>query len=160
MIETDQLHSKWFGLAQGRGGRVVQPTLHFFAEHTSQLPSVTTMATAHSTSKGRKTRNRPLGRRPRPKIEDSETPPASCRSDIRVRGALLAFLESERDVLVKTQSLLVCIAQAMHVEHPPAGPYYPDVVGLAQDLLKSRVFNLDELLLDGRLPAGHDPQSR
>jgi hypothetical protein len=112
------------------------------------------MATAHSTSKGRKSRNRPSGRRPRAKIEDSETPPASRRSGIRVRGALRAFLESERDVLVKTQSLLVCIAQAMHVEHVPTGPYYPDVVGLAQDLLKGRVFNLDELLLDGRLPAG------
>jgi len=33
------------------------------------------------------------------------------------------------------------------------GPYYPDVVGLAWDLLKSRVSNLDELLLHGRLPA-------
>jgi hypothetical protein len=56
--------------------------------------------------------------------------------------------------LVKTQSLLVCIAQAMDAEHLPTGPYYPDVVGLAQDLLKDRVFSLDELLLDGRLPAG------
>jgi hypothetical protein len=42
----------------------------------------------------------------------------------------------------------------------PAGPYYPDVVGLAQDLLKGRVINLDELLLDGRLPGRPDPQSR
>lgn len=42
----------------------------------------------------------------------------------------------------------------MHAEHLPRDPYYPDVVGLAQDLLTSRVFNLDELLLDGRLPAG------
>ncbi len=56
--------------------------------------------------------------------------------------------------MVKTQSLLVCIAQAMGGDHAPTGPYYPDVVGLAQDLLKSRVFNLDESLLDGRLPAG------
>jgi hypothetical protein len=116
------------------------------------------MATAHSTSKGGKTRNRPPGRRPRAKID--ETPPASRRPDIRVRGALRAFLESERDVLVKTQSLLVCIAQAMHVEHVPTGPYYPDVVGLAQELLKGRVISLDELLLDGRLPAGEPTESR
>jgi hypothetical protein len=40
----------------------------------------------------------------------------------------------------------------MHVEHLPTGPYYPDVVGLAGDLLKARVFNFDELLLDERLP--------
>jgi len=69
-------------------------------------------------------------------------------------------IESERDVLVKTQSLLVCIAQAMGGDHAPTGPYYPDVVGLAQELLKSRVFNLDELLLDGRLPGRPEPQSR
>lgn len=61
---------------------------------------------------------------------------------------------------MKTQSLLVCIAQAMHAEHLPTGPYYPDVVRLAQDLLKSRVFNLDELLLDGRLPGRPEPQIR
>jgi len=110
------------------------------------------MATAHSTSKGRKTRNRPPGRRPRPKIEDSETPAVSRGSSIRVRGALRAFLESERDVLVKTQSLLVCIAQAMHAEHVSAGPYYPDVVEVATELVKRRALNLDELLLDGRVP--------
>ena len=43
------------------------------------------------------------------------------------------------------------------------GPYYPDVVGLTQDLMKGRVFNLDALLLDGRLPTGGmwiDPQLR
>jgi hypothetical protein len=40
-------------------------------------------------------------------------------------------------------------------DHAPTGPYYPEVVGLAQELLKGRVFNLDELLLDGRLPAGN-----
>jgi hypothetical protein len=67
-------------------------------------------------------------------------------------AALRAFLESERDILVQTQSLLVCIAQAMGDEHAPTGPYYPDVIGLAQELLKGRVFNLDELLLDWRLP--------
>jgi len=112
------------------------------------------MATAHSTSKGRKTRNRAPGRRPRPKIEDSETPAVSRGSSIRVRGALRAFLESERDVLVKAQSLVVCIAQAMAVEHLATGPYYPDVVGLAEQLVRGRVVDLDELLLDGRLPGG------
>lgn len=55
---------------------------------------------------------------------------------------------------MKTRSMLVCTARAMGGDYAPASPYYPDVVGLAQDLLKSRVFNLDELLLDGRLPVG------
>jgi len=33
------------------------------------------------------------------------------------------------------------------------GPYYPDVIELAADILRQRVVNLDELLLDGLLPA-------
>jgi len=109
------------------------------------------MATAHSTSKGRKTRNRPPGRRS--KALASVSPRGTNAPTLHIPIRLRVFLKSERDVLVKTQSLLACIAQAMHVEHLPAGPYYPDVVALAGDLLKGRVFNLDELLLDGRLPA-------
>ena len=36
--------------------------------------------------------------------------------------------------------------------HPSTGPYYPDVVELASELLKVRARGIDELLLDGRLP--------
>jgi hypothetical protein len=56
--------------------------------------------------------------------------------------------------VIKVQSLLVCIAQAMESEHGPKGPYYPDVVELAADMLRRRVVNLDELLLDGLVPSG------
>jgi len=108
------------------------------------------MATAYSTSKGQKIRNRPTGGRSKaPALAAS---PVTSAPSLHIPVRLRAFLESERDILVKTQSLLLCIAQAMHVEHLPAGPYYPDVVGLAGDLLNGRVLNLDELLLDGRLP--------
>jgi hypothetical protein len=70
-----------------------------------------------------------------------------------VPACLRPFLESERDSLVKAQSLLECIAHSMdHAEHPVLGPYYPDVARLASDLIKQRTKNLDELLLDGRLP--------
>jgi hypothetical protein len=99
------------------------------------------------------------GRFRRSKIEDSGTPLVSNSPEIRIRGALRTFLESERDVLIKTQSLLVCIAQAMVHEYAPTDTYYPDAVGLAAALLKRRVFNLDELLLDGQLPVGKCLQS-
>jgi hypothetical protein len=55
--------------------------------------------------------------------------------------------------VIKVQSLLVCIGQAMEFEHGATGPYYRDIVGLAADILRQRVVNLDELLLDGLLPA-------
>jgi hypothetical protein len=72
----------------------------------------------------------------------------------RIRGALREFLESERGFLSEAQSLLMCIAQSMDDStHPSSGPYYPDVVGLASNLLGRRAADLDEMLLVGRLSA-------
>jgi hypothetical protein len=34
--------------------------------------------------------------------------------------------------------------------HPSAGPYYPDVLEVASDLLSRRAAKLDDLSLDGR----------
>jgi hypothetical protein len=79
---------------------------------------------------------------------------------VSIPPALRAFLGSERDVLIRVQSLLVCVTAAMEVEHSPTGPYYPDVVGLAADILRRRVVNMDELLLDGALPADLDQGCR
>jgi hypothetical protein len=99
------------------------------------------MAIAHSTAAARRGVDRPL------KPEDPR------QTAIAVPGQLRPFLESERDSLVKVQSLLECIAHSMdHADHPVLGPYYPDVARLASDLIKQRTRNLDELLLDGRLP--------
>jgi hypothetical protein len=72
---------------------------------------------------------------------------------VSIPPALRVFLGSERDVLIRVQSLLVCVTAAMEVEHGATGPYYPDIVGLAADLLRQRVVNMDELLLDGLVPA-------
>lgn len=118
------------------------------------------MATAHSTSKDRLSRNRPskpragaprrryLTRRDR---EKSEAPQPG--TPIRIRGRLRQFLESEQGLLLKVESLLLCIAKSMDdCAHPSAGPYYPDVVTLAAELVKRRAVNIDELLLDSRLP--------
>jgi hypothetical protein len=93
------------------------------------------MATAHSTARTRLGADRP----PKP---------------VAMPELLRAFLESERQSLAKAQSLLECIAHSMeYAAQPVSGPYYPDVLELASDLIKQRTANLDELLLDGRFPA-------
>jgi hypothetical protein len=72
---------------------------------------------------------------------------------------LRRFLEAEQEVLIKTQSLIVCVTKAMEPEHGPGGPYYPDILELAAKLLRQRVVNLDELLLWGQLPQGKSSDS-
>lgn len=63
-------------------------------------------------------------------------------------------MQSEQGFLLKMQSLLLCIAHSMDEgSHPSTGPYYPDVVELASELIGRRAVNFDDLLLDGRLPA-------
>ena len=104
------------------------------------------MATAHSKASTRLGVNR----RPKPEV---------CpQTAISVPGRLRPFLESEREFLLKAYSLLECITHSIeHAEHPVGGPYYPDVLQLASNLLKQRTMNLDELLLDGRLPPSPRP---
>jgi hypothetical protein len=121
------------------------------------------MAIAHSTSKARPGRNpakprvRGLKKSTR-RVSDAplrgsdRRSPAGSRHAVRIAARLRVFLGSERDAVIKVQSLLVCIGQAMEFEHPARGPYYPDIVGLAADILRKRVVNLDELLLDGVVP--------
>jgi hypothetical protein len=122
------------------------------------------MAIAHTTSKDGSGRNRPKrsGRRSRrsgvgvkagPGKNSDAQSLTEIRRPIRIPARLRAFLGSERDAVIQIQSLLVCMGQAMEVEHSPRGPYYPDIVGLAASILRQRVVNLDELLLDGMLPA-------
>jgi hypothetical protein len=122
------------------------------------------MAIVHSTSKAGLGRNpakagvrgrKKSGTRARvalPQNSDAQSP-TGIRRAISIPAPLRVFLGSERDALIKAQSLLVCIAQAMEVRHGAKGPYYPDVIGLAADILRQRVVNLDELLLDGLVPA-------
>ncbi len=118
------------------------------------------MATVHSTSKGRLSRNRPskpragAPRRRYPTQRDREKSEAPGRgTPIRIRGRLRQFLESEQGLLLKAESLLLCIAKSLDdCAHPITGPYYPDVVALAAELIKRRALNIDQLLLDGRLP--------
>jgi len=118
------------------------------------------MATAHSTSKGRSSRNRPPkpGAGPRHRKHSarqdrkkSEAPERG--TPIRIRGRLREFLNSEQGFLLKMESLLMCIAGSMDDSvHPATGPYYPDVVELAAQFLRRRSSTFDQLLLDGRLP--------
>ena len=125
------------------------------------------MATAHSTSKGRSSRNRlrPSGKRSggikpgvAPADPKSQEPTGRGRP-IRIAIPLRAFLKLEQRALIQTQSLLVCVLQAMEADDGndgDDGPYYPDVLGLAAETLRRRVENFDGLLLDGRLPRDLD----
>jgi hypothetical protein len=88
------------------------------------------------------------------KQDQKKTPTVDGATTLRIRGVLRKFLESELGFLTKAESLLMCIAQAMDEStHPGTRLYYPDVVGLASDLLGRRAVNLDEMLLAGRLSA-------
>jgi hypothetical protein len=124
------------------------------------------MAITHSTSKAVSGRNRPKAavRRSRRsgvalkaglgKNSDGQGQ-GRIRRPTHIPAPLRVFLGSERDAIIRVQSLLVCIGQAMEFKHPASGPYYPDIVGLAADILRKRVINLDELILDGVVPAIH-----
>jgi hypothetical protein len=126
------------------------------------------MATTHSTAKAHSGRNRPskpravAPRRRQPTKQDRENPKASERGTaIRIRGQLREFLDAEQGFLLKAESLLLCIAKSMDDStHPSTGPYYPDAVELACELLRRRATNIDQLLLDGRLPHCEDGVTR
>jgi hypothetical protein len=123
------------------------------------------MATTHSTSKGRSGRNRRPKPRPGPAIRQHRTQQSRGKARtsgpdavIRIRGRLREFLDSEQGFLLKVESLLLCISTSMDDStHPSTGPYYPDVVELASEIVRRRARSFDELLLDGRLPAVATP---
>jgi hypothetical protein len=76
---------------------------------------------------------------------------------MRIRGQLREFLDAEQGFLLKAESLFLCIAKSMDDStHPSTGPYYPDALELACELLRRRATNIDQLLLDGRLPHCED----
>jgi hypothetical protein len=71
---------------------------------------------------------------------------------VPVPEALHEAIEEERGNLSKTESLLGCLAISMEHETDPAtAPYYPDVAGLARDLLKQSINRLDSLNLQKRV---------
>jgi hypothetical protein len=125
------------------------------------------MAIVHSTSKSSLGRNpaktavwrrKKSGTRARvasPRNSDAQSL-AGIRRLIFIPAPLRVFLGSERAALIKAQSLVVCVTTAMQVEHGATGPYYPDVLGLVADILRRRVVNLDELLLNGVVDTTHE----
>ncbi len=71
---------------------------------------------------------------------------------VPVPEALHEAIEEERGNLSKTESLLGCLAISLeHETDPASAPYYPDVAGLARDLLKQSINRLDSLNLQKRL---------
>jgi hypothetical protein len=68
-------------------------------------------------------------------------------ADARLRQALEA-IETERDNLSRAQSLLGCVKLAMEyaqVDHK--GPYYPDLVEMASDIVRKSIDALDPINL-------------
>jgi hypothetical protein len=123
-----------------------------------------TMANVHSMAKVRPGKHvaklrirRPTKLLKRAKVAPHRSTDGGQRENqrtIRLSEPLRTFLTSERDGLIKAEAVLLCSATAMEEDHPLKGPYYPDVVGLVADLLRRQVVYLDDLLLDGVLPAG------
>jgi hypothetical protein len=120
---------------------------------------VVIVAIAHLKSKARSSGNRPKAPVPRSKgvgiaakAEPDTQKQSGTRTPIRIAAALRVFLESKQEELIKVESLMVCARKGMELEPGPKGAYYPDVLGLAADVLRRRVVNLDELLLDGVVP--------
>jgi hypothetical protein len=119
------------------------------------------MATAHSKPKPRAGRNRRPKARSRPPVRKrlakqvrEKSQVSDRRTTMCIRGRVREFLDLEHGFLLKVESLLLCIAKSMDDSaHPVTGPYYPDVVELACELVRRRARSFDELLLDGRLPA-------
>jgi hypothetical protein len=71
----------------------------------------------------------------------------ACSQDLRLTLALNA-IEVERDNLSRADSLLGCLALAMEhggIDHK--GPYYPDVVQMAREIVKKSIGALDPIHL-------------
>jgi hypothetical protein len=61
-------------------------------------------------------------------------------------------IEIQRGNLAKAESVLGCLIASMEYETDSADrPYYPDVAGLARDLVKQSINGLDSLVLRQRL---------
>jgi hypothetical protein len=68
-------------------------------------------------------------------------------ADARLRQALEA-IETERDNLSSAQSLLGCLKLAMeYAEVDHKGPYYPDLVQMASDIVRKSINALDPINL-------------
>ena len=71
---------------------------------------------------------------------------------VPVPQALHEAIEEERGHLSTAESLLGCLAISLeHATDPGTAPYYPDVAGLARDLLRQSIDRLDSLNLQKRL---------
>jgi hypothetical protein len=68
-----------------------------------------------------------------------------CRAEIE---RLHEAIEAERENLSRAESVLGCLTIAMEYETEGVGkPYYPDVAGIARELVKQSINRLDPLTL-------------
>lgn len=72
---------------------------------------------------------------------------------------LIEAIEAERSRLMKVESILNCALVAMDCEEEANGPYYPDILQLAQELVNQSIDQLDSLKLRPMIEALERGQS-
>jgi hypothetical protein len=70
-------------------------------------------------------------------------------SRVRIPASLIDAIEIERDTLARAQSILRCLKISLESEDCRFdGPYYPDIAGLASELLREASNGLDIVNLE------------
>ena len=111
------------------------------------------MVTRQRASKAQRDRCRPL----RPSARQQDPPSLKSHPSENVYGvpvpeSLHEAIEVERDNLSKVEALLACMAASMECQsNPLSGPYYPDVVQIARELVERSINGLDPFTLKRRL---------
>ena len=68
--------------------------------------------------------------------------------DVTLPARLYEAIEAERANLAKAASLLACVSLALeHEVDFVTGPYYPDLTGMAHDMVRRSIDGLDSLAL-------------
>lgn len=95
---------------------------------------------------------RPLASRVQRKSRRAKARSAEYAYGVPVPKGLHEAIETERGNLSKAESVLGCLAIAMEYETDSVdGPHYPDVVQIAQGLVRKSINGLDSLVLQQRL---------
>jgi hypothetical protein len=111
------------------------------------------VGTRQRASKAQREQRRPL----RPSARRQDPPSLKSHASEEVYGvpvpeSLHEAIELERENLSKVEALLACMVVSMECQsHPLSGPYYPDVVQIARELVERSINRLDPFILKRRL---------
>jgi hypothetical protein len=111
------------------------------------------VVTRQRVSKAQRDRRRPL--RTAARRQDPPSPKTHPSEDVYgvpVPERLHEAIELERENLSKVEALLACMAASMECQsHPLSGPYYPDVMQIARELVERSINSLDPFILKRHL---------